>query len=95
MVKIASFIKKIVPSALILGVLKSDAAEQYGKISFNGGVGKVGSDQEESTENDVAVNYTYRYLTKGTPVLATHTNSHNKRTLTKWGYGYFTEVIFK
>ena len=96
MVKVASFIKKIVPSALILGVLffvfgelKSDAAEQYGKISFNDGVGKAGSDQEVLTKNDVAVNYTYRYLPKGTPVLATHTNSHIKRTLNKSDYGHF------
>ena len=96
MVKIALFIKKIVPSALILGVLffvfgaiKSDAAEQYGKTSFNDGVGKAGSEQEVLTKNDVAVNYTYRYLPKGTPIITINTSSHIKRTLYKWDYGHF------
>lgn len=97
-----STINKIVSSALILGILsfslggvESNPAEKYGDTSFNDGVGKVGSDQKVLTKNDVAVNYTYRYLLKGTSVLATTTNSHVKRTLNKWGYGYFAEVIFK
>lgn len=68
----------------------ADVMTKRGKISYY--IPKnLGFDGKKMTENDCAVNESYKYLPKGTKISVYNLNNGSSKVLEKWDYGPFAK----